>query len=130
MTGTDEIRPPSTLPAFLSLFTSTGTLICCALPALLVSIGAGAVMAGLIEAVPQLVWLGKHKAAVFGVAGALLVISGLWQWHARTLPCPADKAQAAACARARQISWIVWGLSVAFFAIGFFFAFLAAAIFY
>jgi hypothetical protein len=46
------------------------------------------------------------------------------------LPCPADKAQAAACARARQISWIVWGLSVALFAVGFFFAFLAAAIFY
>ena len=49
-----EVKAPSTLPAFLSLFTSTGTLICCALPALLVSIGAGAVMAGLIEAVPQI----------------------------------------------------------------------------
>lgn len=126
MTGADEIRPPSTLPAFLSLFTSTGTLICCALPALLVSVGAGAVMAGLIEAVPQITWLGKHKGIVFGVAGALLLISGAWQWHARNLPCPADKAQAAACARARQISWIVWGLSVALFAVGFFFAFLAA----
>jgi len=41
----EEIRSPSTLPAFLSLFTSTGTLVCCALPALLVSLGAGAVMA-------------------------------------------------------------------------------------
>jgi hypothetical protein len=125
MTNTDEIRPPSTLPAFLSLFTSTGTLICCALPALLVSLGAGAVMAGLIDAIPQIVWLGKHKAAVFGVAGVLLLASGLWQWHARSLPCPADKAQAATCARARRLSWIVWGLSVALFAVGFFFAFLA-----
>jgi len=105
MTDTDEIRPPSTLPAFLSLFTSTGTLICCALPALLVSLGAGAVMAGLIEAVPQLVWLGKHKALVFAIAGVLLAVSGAWQWHARSL-------------------------SVALFATGFFFAFLAAAIFY
>jgi hypothetical protein len=130
MTGADDIRPPSMLPAFLTLFTSTGTLICCALPALLVSIGAGAVMAGLIEAVPQIAWLGKHKTAVFAVAGILLVISGAWQWHARSLPCPADKAQAAACARARQVSWIVWGLSVALYATGFFFAFLAASIFY
>lgn len=126
MTDTDEIRPPSTLPAFLSLFTSTGTLICCALPALLVSLGAGAVMAGLIDAVPQIVWLGKHKGIVFGAAGLLLLVSGAWQWHARSLPCPADKAQAAACARARKISWIVWGLSVALFGVGFFFAFLAA----
>lgn len=130
MTDTDNIRPPSTLPAFLSLFTSTGTLICCALPALLVSLGAGAVMAGLIEAVPQIVWLGKNKELVFGIAGALLLASGLWQWHARNLPCPADKAQAAACARARKISWIVWGASVVLFVIGAFFAFFAAAIFF
>ena len=130
MTDTDQIRPPSTLPAFLSLFTSTGTLICCALPALLVSLGAGAVMAGLIEAVPQITWLGKNKALVFGIAGVLLAISGAWQWHARSLPCPADRAQAEACARARKVSWIVWGLSVAVYAIGFFFAFLAAAIFF
>lgn len=128
MTGTDEIRPPSTLPAFLSLFTSTGTLICCALPALLVSIGAGAVMAGLIEAVPQITWLGKNKALVFSIAGVLLALSGAWQWHARSLPCPVDKAQAAACTRARHVSWIVWGLSVALFAVGFFFAFLASGL--
>lgn len=130
MTDTDDVRPPSTLPAFLSLFTSTGTLICCALPALLVSLGAGAMMAGLIESLPQIVWFGKHKGIVFGLAGALLLISGLWQWHARSLPCPADKAQAAACARARRISWIVWGLSVVLFVTGFFFAFLAAGLFY
>ncbi|MFN4024255.1 MAG: hypothetical protein ACK4MQ_05450 [Hyphomonas sp.] len=130
MTDTDDIRPPSTLPAFLSLFTSTGTLICCALPALLVSLGAGAVMAGLIEAVPQIVWLGRNKELVFGIAGALLLASGLWQWHARNLPCPADRAQAAACARARKVSWIVWGISVALFVIGAFFAFFAAAIFF
>lgn len=130
MTDTDEIRPPSTLPAFLTLFTSTGTLICCALPALLVSLGAGAVMAGLIEAAPQITWLGKNKAWVFAIAGALLLASGGWQWHARSLPCPADKAQAAACARARRVSWIVWGLSVALYAIGAFFAFFAAALFF
>jgi hypothetical protein len=130
MTDTDQIRPPSTLPAFLALFTSTGTLICCALPALLVSLGAGAVMAGLIEAVPQITWLGKNKALVFSIAGVLLAISGAWQWYARSLPCPADRAQAEACARARRISWIVWGLSVAVYATGFFFAFLAASIFY
>ena len=129
MTDTDQVRPPSTWPAFLSLFTSTGTLICCALPALLVSLGAGAVMAGLIEAVPQITWLGKNKALVFAIAGALLAVSGAWQWYARRLPCPADRAQADACARARQVSRIVWGLSVAVYATGFFFAFMAAAIF-
>ena len=123
-----EIKSPSTLPAFLSLFTSTGTLICCALPALLVSIGAGAEMAGLIEAVPQITWLGKNKAIVFGFAAVMIALSGAWQWHARTLPCPADPAAARACTRARRISWIVWWISVIAFAIGGFFAFFAASL--
>ena len=44
-----------TLP-LISLFSSFGTLICCALPALLVSLGAGAVLAGLITNFPQLIF--------------------------------------------------------------------------
>lgn len=120
-----EIKPPSVLPATLSLFTSAGTLICCALPAMLVSLGMGAVMAGLIEAVPGITWLGKHKAAVFSVAGVVLAASGYWQWRARNLPCPADPAKARACARLRTISWVFWWTSVAFFLIGAFFAFAA-----
>ena len=125
----EEIRSPSTLPAFLSLFTSTGTLVCCALPALLVSLGAGAVMAGLIEAVPQITWLGKNKVLVFGIAGAMIALSGTWQWHARSLPCPIDPAAARACTRARRVSWIVWWISLAAFLIGGFFAFFAASLF-
>ncbi|HBQ47631.1 MULTISPECIES: hypothetical protein [Hyphomonas] len=123
-----EVKAPSTLPAFLSLFTSTGTLICCALPALLVSIGAGAVMAGLIEAVPQITWLGKNKELVFSIAAGMIAVAGAWQWHARSLPCPVDPAQARACTRARRISWIVWWISVGAFVIGAFFAFFAAGL--
>lgn len=120
-----DIKTQSSLPAFLSLFTSTGTLICCALPALLVSIGAGAVMAGLIEAVPQITWLGKHKTAVFAFAAMMIAASGFMQWRARNLPCPADPAQARACQRARRLSWIIWWISVGAFAVGAFFAFFA-----
>ena len=123
-----EVKAPSTLPAFLSLFTSTGTLICCALPAQLVSIGAGAVMAGLIEAVPQITWLGKNKELVFSIAAGMIAVAGAWQWHARSLPCPVDPAQARACTRARRISWIVWWISVGAFVIGAFFAFFAAGL--
>ena len=125
----EEIRSPSTLPAFLSLFTSTGTLVCCALPALLVSLGAGAVMAGLIEAVPQITWLGRNKVLVFAIAGAMIALSGAWQWHARSLPCPIDPAAARACTRARRVSWIVWWISLAAFLIGGFCAFFAASLF-
>lgn len=111
--------------SFLSLFTSSGTLICCALPALLVSIGAGATMAGLVTNFPQIVWLSEHKIGLFIVAGIMLAGAGVLQWRARSLPCPADPALAAACMRTRKISAGIYWFSVVMFAIGFFFAFIA-----
>lgn len=115
-----------TLVPMLSLFTSLGTLICCALPALLVALGMGAVLAGLVSAAPWLVWLSDHKVAVFTVAGVLLAASVAMQWRARYLPCPADPLKAKACARLRFFSVAVTAFSVAIYAVGFFFAFLAA----
>ena len=126
----DPVKPPSVLPAVLSLFASTGTLVCCALPAMLVTLGLGAVMAGLIEAVPWITWLGKYKTVTFTVAGGVLAFSGAWQWHARTLPCPADPAKARACARLRIMSWVLWWVSLVFLLVGVFFAFFAARVFY
>lgn len=109
----------------LSLFTSLGTLVCCALPALFVALGAGATLAGLVGNFPQLVWLSAHKGWVFGISGLLLVIAGIMIWHARTLPCPADAKQAKACRNLRRFSVVVYTLSVAVYGVGFFFAFLA-----
>lgn len=118
-----------TIAPFVSLFTSAGTLICCALPALLVSIGAGATLAGLVSAVPELVWLSKHKEMVFGGAAVMLVIAGILQYRARNLPCPADKKLAKACAQTRTISVWIYGFSVVIYMVGFFFAFIAVRVF-
>ena len=109
----------------LSLFTSGSTLICCALPALLVSIGAGAALSSLVTAVPQLVWFSEHKETVFGFAGAMLLVSGALQWRARNMPCPIDPQLAAACTSTRQASLRLYWLSVGIFTIGAFFAFIA-----
>ena len=107
----------------LSLLTSAGTLVCCTIPALLVAIGAGAVLASAVTVFPALVWLSEYKLAVFGVAGAMLVMAGILQWRARSLPCPADAALAAACARTRRVSRAIYAVSVAIFGIGTLFAF-------
>lgn len=114
----------STWAALFSVLTSSSTLVCCALPALLVAIGAGAALAGLVSAVPQLVWLSAHKGLVFGAAGAMLVVAGALQWRARSLPCPADARLAAACQRTRRAGAIVYGVSVAIYVLGALFAFL------
>jgi predicted small integral membrane protein len=114
--------------AWLSVFASTGTLVCCALPALMVSIGAGAALSALVSAVPQLVWLSEHKDVLFTVAGVMLLLGGIAQWRARTAPCPVDPAVRAACLRTRAVSRRVYAGSVLLFATGGFFAYLAPAI--
>jgi hypothetical protein len=114
--------------AFGTLLASTTTLVCCVLPAVLVSIGAGAVMVGLVSTFPQLVWLSEHKALVFGIAGVLLAGSGMMIWHARTLPCPIDPIAARSCTRLRRISAWVYGVSLVAFVAGALFAFALPAL--
>lgn len=55
---------PRPLEGYLALFSSVGTLVCCALPALLVLSGFGATVASLLSAAPWLVTLSRHKAYV------------------------------------------------------------------
>ena len=57
---------------YLSLFTSFGTLLCCALPSLLVLFGLGATVASFLSAAPWLVTLSRHKVWVFSGAGVLI----------------------------------------------------------
>jgi hypothetical protein len=109
--------------AFGSLLASSATLLCCVLPAVLVSVGAGAALVGLISAFPQLVWLSEHKAGVFLLAALLLAGSGVLLWKARRLPCPVEPEAARACVRLRRVSAWLYGVSVAAFASGSLFAF-------
>ena len=113
----------------LSLFASTSTLLCCALPALLITIGAGAVMAGLTAAVPEIMWLSANKGPLFLASGVLLSASALMQWRARNAPCPADPEQAAACNALRVLSRRILIGSSAVYVTGVFFAYLWPAIF-
>lgn len=106
-----------------ALFASSATLVCCVLPAVLVSIGAGAAVVGLISAVPQLIWLSEHKPLVFGTAAALLAVSGVVLWRARKLPCPAEPALARSCMRLRNGSAWLYAISLALFCLGSLFAF-------
>jgi hypothetical protein len=109
--------------AFVALLASSGTLICCVLPAVMVALGAGAALAGLVSAVPQLVWLSEHKALVFGIAAFALAFAGVALWRARTLPCPANPALARACVRLRRTSIALYALALVAFSAGVLFAF-------
>jgi hypothetical protein len=101
-----------------ALLASTSTLVCCVLPAVLVSVGAGAALVGLVAAVPQLIWLSEHKGLVFALAGAALFASGVLLWQARRLPCPTEPQAAQSCTRLRRASRRLYGLALAAYGLG------------
>lgn len=110
--------------SYFSLLTSMSTLLCCALPALLVSLGMGATLSTFLSQVPQLIWFSEKKLIVFTFAGLSLLVAGYFQWRSQYDPCPVDPELR------RQCLWVrKWGLrlylaSLTLFCIGFFFAFL------
>ena len=110
----------------VALFASLSTLLCCALPALLVTLGAGAVMAGLAANVPGLVWLTANKVPLFIGAGVLLAAAGAMKWLMRNAPCPIDPAQARMCMKMRRAGTIILVIAAVAYVIGGFFAFFAA----
>lgn len=112
------------LSGTLSLFSSASTLICCAMPALFVTLGAGATLAGLTSNVPQLIWLSRHKIELFAFATFMLSVAGYLQYRARHAPCPADAALARACTRQRRTSLYIYLFSLGMYALGATFAFI------
>lgn len=106
-----------------TLFATSSTLVCCAIPAVLVTLGAGAALSSLVSVFPQVVWLSEHKEALFAISGTALGISGWIQWRNRLAPCPVDPKHRDACLRTRTASRRIYFVSVAFYAVGGWFAF-------
>jgi hypothetical protein len=107
-----------------SLFASSSTLVCCAIPAFLVTLGAGAALSSLVSIFPQVVWLSEHKEALFGFAGLMMIGSGTLQWRNRSAPCPIDPALRDACLKTRKTASTAYAASVVLYFIGGWFAFL------
>src|SRR3984885_12132197 len=63
------------LASYFSLFSSFSTLICCALPSVLVLLGMGTTVASLLSAAPWLVSFSRHKIWTFSIAGILIAMS-------------------------------------------------------
>ena len=110
----------------IALLSSTGTLLCCALPIMLVSIaGLGAFVASVTSAFPILVDLSSHNEWVFGLSGLMLIGSG-WMVRQSGRSCPTDPVLARWCntfqtwnRRTVVASSVIWamGFFAAFFAL-------------
>jgi hypothetical protein len=124
-TGASDMVTSGRGVVWSALAVSVGTLVCCALPALLVLLGLGTTVAAVVSAAPWLVALSRHKGWVFLAAGLLILGSRL---YVRVL-APRLAPDGAACplplGRATRIAWLV---SVAVYGVGFFVAYLLGPI--
>ena len=109
---------------YLSLFTSLSTLLCCALPSLLVLLGLGATVASTLSLFPFLVTLSHHKRWVFALSGLLIALSFVQTYAIAPRmknACPPDDPEA--CNTASRFSKIMLWISAVIYAAGFFAAF-------
>ena len=105
--------------SFLALFTSTGTLLCCALPASLAAIAGGSAVVGLMSTFPWLVPLSQHKGWIFLVAGVLIGFNALLSFRPKgAVACAITGGKG--CEVAGSFSRIMLWTSIVIYTVGVF----------
>ncbi len=122
--GTLHNSNKETTVTWLALLTTSGTLLCCALPIVLVTLGMGATVASFVGAFPILITLSQNKIWVFAISGLLLALSA-WLMYRPNRSCPTDPKLAQACNKTQRWNRRIYWFSVSLWGIGFFAAFLA-----
>lgn len=107
--------------SWAGLFSSFGTLLCCAIPSTLVLLGFGATLASFLGNFPQLIWLSENKEIVFGVSFLMLGLSFVAQRYSQAQVCPIDKRED--CENAKGWSKPIFIFSLVVNCIGAFYAF-------
>jgi mercuric ion transport protein len=124
-------RTENRLLGYVGLFSSVGTLLCCALPSLLVLVGLGATVASALASAPWLVTLSRHKAWVFATSAVLVGANFYYIYRlaprllARSGACDVDDPS---CVRATRVSRALLWLSTILLGVGFAVAYVLPAI--
>lgn len=104
-------------------FSVLGTLVCCALPVLLVAAGLGSVLIALLGAFPWLIALQQHKGWLFAVAGVMLAVN-YWALYRSGRACRVGGVCHSSHPLGRWMRRMYWG-SVAAYAAAFVAAYLS-----
>lgn len=108
--------------SFLALFTSTGTLLCCALPAAIAATAGGSAVVSLLSTFPWLAPLSRHKIWVFIGAGLMIVFSGLLIFRPKgNVACSITGGQG--CQVAGKFQKFMFWTAAIIYLIGIFFAY-------
>src|SRR6202051_3808081 len=115
----------SAILSYFSLFTSLSTLLCCALPSLLVLFGLGASVASMLSFMPWLVTLSHYKQWTFSISGTLIALSFVNMYYVspriRAKQCSADDPSA--CEEASKLSKVLLWVSAGIYSVGVFVAY-------
>lgn len=115
---TDKMTNKEKSVTIFTLFTTTGTLVCCALPIIFVTLGMGATVVAMTSAFPFLITLSQNKIWVFSFSGLMLLISG-WLMFRPGRSCPTDKELGQACSTAYKWNKRIYWASVVIWSVGF-----------
>ena len=115
----------SLLTQILVLFASSSTLVCCAIPALLVAIGATSALISLFSNIPFLITISENKELVFTISGLLIIIAFWTQRKDEIDSCELDDTLMMSCNNLKKINKIMLYSSLFIYLVGLFFAFFA-----
>lgn len=105
---------------YLSLLTSTSTLLCCALPAFLSIFVGGMVVSSYVTLFPWLIPLSKYKIVLFAATGFLLLVNGFFLFRKKS--CPIDQKEN--CESATKTSKIIFVIATIFYVVAILFSYL------
>lgn len=115
---------------FFSLFGSVSTLLCCALPVTLVSLGMGATFASMTSRFPQILWITEKKDELFIITAILLTLSYFSIRRSEKMACPIDKDQAKLCGETKVVSRKLFWATVVIYITGLLFSYVIPRVFY
>ena len=129
--GSEQRARRAALLNYFSLFSSFSTLICCALPSVLVLLGMGTAVASILSAAPWLVSLSRHKVWTFSIAGTLIACSFVMTYVIAPRlqmgeACEADDPTT--CGEVSRVSRVILWCSAVIWSGGFFVAYLLGPI--
>jgi di/tricarboxylate transporter len=121
-----QADPPNTwrqsVANVLALFTSTGTLLCCALPSALAAVAGGSAVVSLVSAVPWLVPLSRSKEWIFLGAGLMIALSAFLTFRPKgKVACTIAGGEG--CRVASRFQKAMFWLSAGVYGVGVFFAY-------
>ena len=105
----------STKLSIVTLIASFSTLICCALPAVLVGLGAGATLASIVNVFPELIIISEYKVQISIITLIILLVAGVFIKKSDSLSCPTDPRLRDVCLKTRKRSKLIYLISVLIF---------------